>query len=257
MSFILDALKKSEIERQRQSVPGLIDVPSAKRRRAIPAWVWVLAGLLGINMAVLLVLLIRSPAPAAPAPSHARIAAAAPLARELSDSPARTAAPPQPAQDQDHFSPLDSTPVYAPEIPVPDSSASDAARQSTAATSAAAAAATPHADVPARSVRRADPVLNDEPSDDNEMLPSISELNLTGTQSLPDIHLDVRPVRRIVSCTSICANIVRVPCCRRARRSSAFAATAWCSTTMVCASSYRGNHDRDAARRCSASPVMR
>jgi general secretion pathway protein B len=43
------------------------------------------------------------------------------------------------------------------------------------------------------SARHADagPVLNDDPPDDQEMLPSISELNLTGTQSLPDIHLDV------------------------------------------------------------------
>jgi general secretion pathway protein B len=179
MSFILDALKKSEIERQRQSVPGLIDVPSATRRRAIPAWVWVLAGLLGINMAVLLVLLLRSPAPPA---SHARIAAAGAQVRELRDAPVIAAAPPAAAQAPDHFSPLDNAPVYAPEIPVPDS---------TTPTPPVAAAATPRADVPARTARHADPVLNDEPSDDNEMLPSISELNLTGTQSLPDIHLDV------------------------------------------------------------------
>jgi len=179
MSFILDALKKSEIERQRQSVPGLIDVPSATRRRAIPAWVWVLAGLLGINMAVLLVLLLRSPAPPA---SHARIAAAGAQVRELRDAPVIAAGPPAAAQAPDHFSPLDNAPVYAPEIPVPDS---------TTPTPPVAAAATPRADVPARTARHADPVLNDEPSDDNEMLPSISELNLTGTQSLPDIHLDV------------------------------------------------------------------
>jgi general secretion pathway protein B len=189
MSFILDALKKSEIERQRQSVPGLIDVPSAKRRRTIPIWVWVLAGLLGINTAVLLVLLLRSPPPPE---SHARVAAAAPHAGELHDSPARAAAPSEPAQDQNHFSPLDNVPVYAPEIPVPDNSTTDAdGRQSSTFTPPAATAATPRADAPARAARRADPVLNDEASDDNEMLPSISELNLTGTQSLPDIHLDV------------------------------------------------------------------
>lgn len=61
MSFILDALKKSEIERQRQSQPGLIDVTAVARHRAIPAWVWVLAGLLAINVVVLVVFLVRSP----------------------------------------------------------------------------------------------------------------------------------------------------------------------------------------------------
>jgi general secretion pathway protein B len=171
MSFILDALKKSEIERQRQSVPGLIDIPAAARRRAIPTWAWVLAGLLGINVAVLLVLLLRSPAP------HSRVAAEPPSA-------AHPAPATQPAQVTEHFSPLDNTPVYAPEIPVPENSAANAAAPATAAP-------TPRADVPARAARRADPVLNDEPSDDDEMLPSISELNLTGNQSLPEIHLDV------------------------------------------------------------------
>jgi general secretion pathway protein B len=179
MSFILDALKKSEVERQRQSVPGLIDIPAATRRRAIPVWAWVLAGLLGVNVAVLTVVLLRSqasvapPAPPAPPP---RTAAAEP------QSALRSARPAAASQGTEHFSPLDNVPVYAPEIPVPENSESNAA---------AAAAPAPRAEAPARAARRADPVLNDEPSDDNEMLPSISELNLTGNQSLPDIHLDV------------------------------------------------------------------
>jgi general secretion pathway protein B len=183
MSFILDALKKSEIERQRQSQPGLIDVPVVARRRAIPAWGWVLAGLLAINVVVLVIFLVRSPpttaattASAAPA-SHPRAAA------ELQPA-ARPAPPLEAAQSTEHFSPLDNAPVYAPEIPVPQSSAPSAAAP-------AAAAAAGRADVPAHTARRADPVLNDEPSDDDEMLPSISELNLTGNQSLPEIHLDV------------------------------------------------------------------
>jgi general secretion pathway protein B len=192
MSFILDALKKSEIERQRQSVPGLIDVPAAPRRRGIPVWGWVLAGLLGINVAVLLVLLLRSPEPLA---SHPRVAAAEPQAseRRALDLPARTAPTPAPLEGTAHFSPLDNAPVYAPEIPVPESSERDSQGHASLSpdTAAPAAAATPRADVPPRAARRADPVLNDEPSDDNEMLPSISELSLSGNQSLPEIHLDV------------------------------------------------------------------
>jgi general secretion pathway protein B len=176
MSFILDALKKSEVERQRQSVPGLIDIPAATRRRAIPVWAWVLAGLLGVNVAVLTVVLLRSQAPIAPPAPPARAVAAEP------QSAVRSAPPAAASQGTEHFSPLDNVPVYAPEIPVPENSESNAA---------AAAAPARRAEAPARAARRADPVLNDEPSDDNEMLPSISELNLTGNQSLPDIHLDV------------------------------------------------------------------
>jgi general secretion pathway protein B len=200
MSFILDALKKSEIERQRQSVPGLIDVPAAQRRRGIPAWGWVLAGLLGVNVAVLLVVLIRSPA--APGAAHPLVAVAEPPASQQPshDLTARPASTPAAAEGTDHFSPLDNAPVYAPEIPVPGNTESRAAgqespgRDSAAAPNAVASApraVAPQADLPARAARRADPVLNDEPSDDNEMLPSISELNLTGNQSLPEIHLDV------------------------------------------------------------------
>jgi general secretion pathway protein B len=183
MSFILDALKKSEIERQRQSQPGLIDVTAVARHRAIPAWVWVVAGLLAINVVVLVVFLVRSPGLTAPTAGTA--AHAAPPAHPRAVAELQPAAQPAPtaeaAPSTEHFSPLDNTPVYAPEIPVPQSSAPDAA----------APAAAGRAEVPSHTARRADPVLNDEPSDDDEMLPSISELNLTGNQSLPEIHLDV------------------------------------------------------------------
>src|SRR5271155_2438655 len=52
MSFILDALKKSEIERQRQSVPGLMDAGPPLRRARFPAWAIALAALLAVNLAV-------------------------------------------------------------------------------------------------------------------------------------------------------------------------------------------------------------
>src|SRR5277367_5657317 len=60
MSFILDALKKSEIERQRQTEPGLMDAGSVARRGALPVWAVLLGLLLTINIAVLLVMLMRN-----------------------------------------------------------------------------------------------------------------------------------------------------------------------------------------------------
>jgi general secretion pathway protein B len=164
MSFILDALKKSEIERQRQSVPGLMDTRSGTRRRRLPLWAAALGLLLGINLVVLALVLWNKSAPSAPAPR----------APDSVAPPAPAAAPAQPPVAE-HFSPLDTSPVYAPEIP---EAATEGARKTAV-----------HA------VRHSDPILSDQsaepPAESQEVLPSISEINLTGAQALPDLHLDV------------------------------------------------------------------
>ena len=64
MSFILDALKKSENDRQRQSSPALFEVKVAAPRRNFPSWAIGLAVLLAINLALLLWFVLRDPAPA-------------------------------------------------------------------------------------------------------------------------------------------------------------------------------------------------
>src|ERR1700733_2553941 len=67
MSFILDALKKSETERQRADAPALYEVKKAPPRQRVATWLIVLAGLLIINVAVLSVVLLRGRHGAAPA----------------------------------------------------------------------------------------------------------------------------------------------------------------------------------------------
>jgi general secretion pathway protein B len=79
MSFILDALKKSETDRQRQSAPALFEVKVAAPRRRFPLWAIGLAALLGINVVVLAWVLMRQPA--APAATAATAAAAQPQAQ--------------------------------------------------------------------------------------------------------------------------------------------------------------------------------
>jgi general secretion pathway protein B len=54
MSFILDALKKSEAERQRQNTPGFANVPVAGAARSQHKWIWLVMLLLGINLVALL-----------------------------------------------------------------------------------------------------------------------------------------------------------------------------------------------------------
>jgi general secretion pathway protein B len=173
MSFILDALKKSEIERQRQSVPGLIDATVVRRRNRLPVWAVVLGVLLGINLLVLTFTLTRKNAPGAHAPRPAAAAPAAAVDAQAAPKP---------------FSPLDGAPVYAPEIPVapldnPVSAPSTATRSSAAGTGSVAG----------RHAHRADPLLTEHEANAQieEVLPSMSEISLSGSQALPELHLDV------------------------------------------------------------------
>lgn len=175
MSFILDALKKSEVDRQRQSVPGLMDTPLVARRSRWPAWAWLVAALLAVNAAGL---------------AYLMWGASAQHSRPLLTSSAPPAAPA--ARPAEHFSPMDAAPVYAQEIPVTEAAPPSMSGAHTAAPKATAPK--PH---------RADPVLIDQPEASDEVLPTLSELNLGGSQALPDIHLDVhvyatRPQDRFV-----------------------------------------------------------
>jgi general secretion pathway protein B len=61
MSFILDALKKSESDRQRQTGPALFEVKVAPPRARFPVWAIAIAGLLVINMIIVGWMLLRRP----------------------------------------------------------------------------------------------------------------------------------------------------------------------------------------------------
>jgi general secretion pathway protein B len=65
MSFILDALKKSENDRQRQSGPALFEVRVAPPKSKFPPWAIALVALLVVNLGVIGWLMLRKPAAAA------------------------------------------------------------------------------------------------------------------------------------------------------------------------------------------------
>lgn len=88
MSLILDALKKSENERQSQGQPAMFEIRVAPPKARFPVWAVLVGLLLGVNLLVLLVVLVMrdpaapptpssGPAPGAPAPTAAPAAAAA------------------------------------------------------------------------------------------------------------------------------------------------------------------------------------
>lgn len=99
MSFILDALKKSENERKRTIGPSLADAPVHRVRSDRPWWALAVAALLVVNLGVLVVVLTRKndagTATAAPTlPTSAPAAAAPPPASAPRTNPATL--PPNP-----------------------------------------------------------------------------------------------------------------------------------------------------------------
>ena len=101
MSFILDALKKSEDERLGATGPNLAYAPTGGRREGIPRWVLVLSGLLLINLAGLVALMIWKQ------PAQEEISQPAP--RQLAESP--TQKTPDPAPEKSVASGPVSTPA--------------------------------------------------------------------------------------------------------------------------------------------------
>jgi general secretion pathway protein B len=80
MSFILDALRKSEIERQRQSGPSMAEFPIAREDRRLPIALIAIGFLLAVNLAVVLFFVLRDPPAAAEKAAEAAPAAPAPAA---------------------------------------------------------------------------------------------------------------------------------------------------------------------------------
>lgn len=181
MSFILDALRKSEHERQRQTGPGIADIRAgAASRSPFPIWALALGALLALNMIVVIVLAFRSHstpevAPvtvAAPAPTATAPPAPTPLAlpSPASAVPSNTQAPPAPGQQAQ---PSIEGPAPAPEV-----------------------------EPTLRPESKSAAPLDAEPDESYSSLPTLGDVALQGA-SLPELHLDLhvyasRPVDRFV-----------------------------------------------------------
>jgi general secretion pathway protein B len=102
MSFILDALRKSELERQRQSGPSMAEFPMAREDRRLPVALIAIGFLLAVNLAVVLFFMLRDEddggRDAETAPAGA--AAPAPVASAPAANAAATPAMQGPLQSQ-------------------------------------------------------------------------------------------------------------------------------------------------------------
>jgi hypothetical protein len=120
MSFILDALKKSENDRQRQSGPALFEVRVAPPRSRFPSWAIALVALLAVNLGVIAWLMFRKPAAAATPPITV---ASAPVATTPANSapavagPAPQATPPPAPMAQQPSQAMAPPPAYQQSYP--------------------------------------------------------------------------------------------------------------------------------------------
>jgi general secretion pathway protein B len=201
MSFILDALKKSENERQRQIGPSLADIPVRRVRAERPWWAIVLAALLVVNLGVLTFVLLRdrsAPVVVQQAPVSQPVQTAPPVASPPAQSATVSPPPPQPAPAPN---PVRTNPSvlslaevagvndgYEDELPYHPSVASaakvpDRPPVVSRIEGPTVAPVTSEPTFPARD-RAGDLVEPDE------MLPTLSSLIATGTR-LPDMRLDI------------------------------------------------------------------
>ncbi|MDZ7644430.1 MAG: general secretion pathway protein GspB [Woeseiaceae bacterium] len=172
MSYILDALKKSESERQQRHAPGVASVPDRARRRAAPAWTWVLAGLLLVNAAAIGFLVLRPaalPVPVAatmppPAVVPSPATGAEPTLNDIA-SEARISRPAPPAGDDSRAS--------ADEVAPPPAAQNEPADERTGQATAPAPRSAPQA--------AAQPAAT----------PGYLELKARGVLQVPDLHLDI------------------------------------------------------------------
>lgn len=159
MSFILDALKKSETDRQQQGSAEFAAVPTSPATPSVPRWLWVVGILLTINLAVLIGVLTK--------PDTVTTPAAVPVRAETSSMPAAEIASPSSFEEQ----------VAAAQLNAPEQQAADSIDDP---------------EVPTSTFVK--PVLiSQDPSaiPAADLYPSIHEVRASGSSNLPELHLDI------------------------------------------------------------------
>lgn len=213
MSFILDALKKSENERQRQVGPSLADVQVSRRRAEKPWWAVAVAALLVLNLGVLLVVLMRNgdakptaPDPAAQNPSPTSAAPSRFDAQSGTQVPLPASASRMPRGNP----PLDtSTNGGVRSLADEAGGGYEPYAAQEADPHLSAAASVPDGpplvrpvDAPAVAPAATRPVFESKDAQSEEVLPTPMDLAASGT-TLPELHLDIhvysgKPAERFV-----------------------------------------------------------
>jgi general secretion pathway protein B len=183
VSFILDALRKSERERQRQATPGLADAAQRPAGRNQQRWIVVLAVILGVNALLVAGLLLRGGEDETPAIRAVRNAPVPPAA------PAPDRRPAQLASRREDVRPLEE-----------EAGTDEGTREKPSVTVATAPAA---ADQPV--VRRPPPaaITPPAPARPGQSPPSMEQLVLDGQLEMAPLRLEMhvfnsQPAQRAV-----------------------------------------------------------
>lgn len=191
MSFILDALKKSENARQRQAGPALFEVKVTPPRRVLPLWALVIGLLLLIGCVTLSWILLRQRTAApeapqrqiAPAVVHAVPTSTIGTAVRSRRAPSRIAASPAPAIP----TPAAASPVTAPtSVPAAQPTSPPITQPAPGVQVERAAAAAPN---PAEFAPALPPAggANSAPA-----LPLYAQIAAAPGSDLPKLHLDLQ-----------------------------------------------------------------
>jgi general secretion pathway protein B len=160
VSFILDALKKSETDRQQQGSSEFASVPVSPQAPSVPRWLWFVGVLLAINLMVLIGLLLR-PDPVLPPQAPPSVASTAAL-------PTTTVNTAQPSFEEQVASAQMNRPDQQPDRPVVET------KKSTA--------------------NLVEPVLiSQDPSSvrASDLHPTLQEVRVRGSINLAELHLDI------------------------------------------------------------------
>jgi len=219
MSFILDALKKSESDRQRQSGPALFEVRVAPPRTRLPLWAIAIALLLLVNLGIVMWMLLRHQTHVATADVSATTVAGAASAGAAPGTPMPAAGAPIPAPNPALAGTSAQLPTLAASAPAPSGTApapvtgapvtgapvtaAPLAGASSAAASAppAPSPATPTAGATAEGTNPSDYAQAEEPSGPGlgshvrrgtaSGVPLYQELTTTPGTQLPQLRLDL------------------------------------------------------------------
>jgi general secretion pathway protein B len=181
MSFILDALRKSETERQHKGSAEFANVPtSGDRREGPPTWLWVLGALLLVNLVVLIGLFLR-PDVGPPKPVAATSPPVQPVVEPRAEEEPRG----------DFASRVAAARENAPaveELPAPVEPA-------------------PAKEEPATTI--APPIARPVPARPANALPTIHEVRAQGRVSLPDLHVDIHVFSEVASDRFVFINMTK------------------------------------------------
>lgn len=202
MSFILDALKKSEQERERQQRPATMDISYGRRNRTQPLWMLAVIGLLVLNCVLLLVMWWRNgnevAAPATVATASSETFQSSSSAAPLVIAPPRTEVRPLQEEASNETEVVDETAAVLADATPPDES--PLVRPATPLERAMAQQQASATNFKTNSENRALGIpSNDAGASNGNDAPTLNSLGGSGALNLPDLRLDVHVYSSVAS----------------------------------------------------------